>query len=213
MEQLIKQFFVSLLLVALLGGCAHDPEEAVLEPPPPDVFTSSTNQGGQLPEDVVRQASEVHEGSMISNNGEKDMVTVGDSSQGTIVAGMTVVLGPVNAARIVNAKEFSADAGQSIREVISQTLTSNSDITLLDAPEERFNNDSPRPDLSRKGIKFVFKGVASSSASSGEITVFLRAVDTMTGKVAMVASARHQSQDQAAAQAAERLLQKITGVK
>ncbi|MCB2181529.1 MAG: hypothetical protein KQH63_05860 [Desulfobulbaceae bacterium] len=210
MKQFTKHLFFVLLISAFFCGCAH--EEAALDTPPPDVFTPTSDQGGQLPEDVLRQASENHGGSMIPAGGD-NMAGGGMTAQGGTMAGTTVVLGPVNAERVIDAEEVSADAGQSIREIISQKLTSNSDITLFDAPEERFIDDSPRPDLARKGVKFVLKGVASSSSDSGETTVFLRAVNTMTGKVAMVSSARHQSRDQAAAQAAEHLLQKITGVK
>lgn len=124
---------------------------------------------------------------------------------------LTVVLGPINAERLEKANQGVSDAGQSIREMISQKLTSNSEVTLYDAPKERFINDSPRPDLARKGVRFVIKGVVSSSTVSDDITVFLRAVNTATGKVAMVASARNTSIDQAVDDSAARLLKKLTG--
>jgi hypothetical protein len=124
---------------------------------------------------------------------------------------ITVVLGPVNAEQLEQAGVDGIDAGQSIRETISQRLTAENSVTLFDAPQERFIDDSPRPDLARRGVRFVVKGVVSSSTVSREITVFLRAVNTASGKVAMVASARDASRNQAAVEAADRLIRKLTG--
>ncbi len=214
-----------LLATLFLTGCVPEspPVNDMIEPKPIGYISDSTDQqGGQLPENVVRKASEIHEGSMLPSqsqmNAQKSAVEVETqtSIQATTIvsdtaSGITMILGPVNAQRVINEEEVSSDAGQSIREVISQVLTSSSDITLFDAPEERLVDDSPRPDLARKGVKFVIKGVASTSRDSGETTVFLRAVNTMTGKVAMVASARDKSRNQAAEQTARNLLQKITG--
>lgn len=221
-----------LLLVAVsalfMVACAHD--DPVVETRKP-LITRTPVQGGQLPGVVVREASDQHGGSMISSPAPEantatatgadgtvsesapgtNSATTADTTEAAISGGLTVVLGPVNAERLENVPGNTGDAGQRIREVISQRLTATADMTLLDAPEERYIDDSPRPDLARKGIKYVIKGVASHSAGSGAFTVFLRAVDTRTGKVALVASARNQSRDQAAQEAAAGILTKITG--
>ncbi len=237
MKELFKSKFLMLSSLVLFGfilltacfltGCAQKSspvdDKNITKPKPVGYISDNAEQqGGQLPESIVRQASKIHEGSMIPSQSQTDMQetsvnaaisTSGETIASSATSGITMILGPVNAERVVNEEEVSSDAGQSIREIISQILTSGSEISLFDAPEERFIDDSPRPDLARKGVKFVVKGVASTSRSSGETTVFLRAVNTMTGKIAMVASARDTSRNQAAEQAARNLVQKITGVK
>lgn len=214
----LYQIVVFVSFLSLFFGCPAKtaPPQGEIQDPPPvgSISGTAAGQGGQIPGEIVSQASEVHGGSMIAaqssqgsglGNGQVSGEQAGNA--GTI----TMILGPVNAERVVNSKDVSGDAGQSIRETISQKLTASKEVSLFDAPEERFIDDSPRLDLSRRGVKFVIKGVASTGSDSGETTVFLRAVDTMTGKVAMVASARHPSRNQAAADAAQRLLKKITG--
>ncbi|WP_022668974.1 hypothetical protein [Desulfospira joergensenii] len=213
MLKCVNQFLFCLGVIFVLSGCT--PKDVTLQEkksqPVGSISETARDQGGQIPEKIAVQASESHGGSMIAskvaNGGDKtEPQTMGPE-------GITMILGPINAERLVNNKGVSVDAGQSIRETISQKLTGSKEISLFDAPEERFIDDSPRPDLSRRGVKFVVKGVASTGSDSNETTVFLRAVDTMTGKVAMVASARHESQNQAAEEAAQRLLTKITGGK
>ena len=206
MHALISKLVLTMACLLLIAACAtpSDPE-------PPEIFTTTTDQGGQIPEAVARKAATDHGGSMPGV--APGATTTGVQSGGTaaVVQGLTVVLGPVNAEGLDQVVSGTADAGQSIREIISQTLTTGESVVLFDAPEERFIDDSPRPDLARRGVRFVVKGVVSSSAVSKEITVFLRAVNTATGKVAMVASARHASRNQAAVDAADRLRQKLKG--
>lgn len=199
-----------LALSVLLAACAFGPIEGIDEG---SGITDAAGQGGQLPVEVVQQASDEHGGSMVSASA-KPSATGGAVMPGpTLPAGksVTLVLGPVDAERLEGTQAGSKDAGQGIREIISQRLTASGRITLLDAPEERFIDDSPRPDLARKGIQYVVKGIASFNTDSSEVTVFLRAVETMSGKVVMVASARDRSRDSAAAEASDRLLNKMIG--
>jgi len=203
MKPIPLRLLIFLACMLILGACAA---QNASPPPPPEVFTPTDEQGGQIPADIVQQASRKHGGSM---TGAAESASPGNGPEGA--GRLTVVLGPVNAEQLEKVETGTSDAGQSIRETISQALTAGNAVTLFDAPEERFINDSPRPDLARKGVGFVIKGVVSSSTVSKEITVFLRAVNTSSGKVAMVASARHESRNRAAADATERLLQKLKG--
>jgi hypothetical protein len=201
MDKITAILLFAFTCLLLMGGCASE------NPPPPiplEVFTPTADQGGQIPAEVAQKASSAHGGSM---TGTAETGALSTAAGGNI----SVVLGPINAEQLDNVEDGAPDAGQGLRETISQKLTAANEITLFDAPEERFINDSPRPDLARKGVKFVVKGVVSSSTVSEEITVFLRAVNTSSGKVALVASARHASRSQAAIEAAERLLQKLKG--
>jgi hypothetical protein len=202
MKPIPFRLFIYLVCVLTLGACAA---QNASPPPPPEVFSPTDEQGGQIPADIVQEASRMHSGSMTG------AATPENGATGPGPGRLSVVLGPINAEQLEEVETGTSDAGQTIRETISQALTMGNSITLFDAPEERFINDSPRPDLARKGVGFVIKGVVSSSTVSKEITVFLRAVDTSSGKVAMVASARHESRNRAAADATERLLQKLKG--
>lgn len=231
MPTMLKNLLLGAAFALLVVACAHN--DPVVENKKP-LITRTPVQGGQLPGFVVREASDQHGGSMVpaaispapgtnaataTNANEAapestpgaNAATNAGTNVASVSDGLTVVLGPVNTENLGNAPGATGDAGQSIREVISQRLTATAEMTLFDAPEERYINDSPRPDLARKGIKYVIKGVASHSAGSGAFTVFLRAVDTQSGKVARVASARNQSRDQAAKEAAADILAKITG--
>jgi hypothetical protein len=191
-----------IVCIILLTGCATRDSSP---PESPEVFAPASEQGGQIPADIVQQASMRHGGSMTESVDSAGQVSPQDDGR------ITVVLGPVNAEQLEQAGVDGIDAGQSIRETISQRLTAENSVTLFDAPQERFIDDSPRPDLARRGVRFVVKGVVSSSTVSREITVFLRAVNTASGKVAMVASARDASRNQAAVEAADRLIKKLTG--
>ncbi len=197
-------------VIFVFPGCTTIEEEPAPPPSPPvqKVFTPTT-QPGQIPEQVLREASERYEGSYDLDGAAGAADAVGNAGQQN--QGLKVVLGPINSERLGNMGGRSRDAGQRIREVISQKIALT-DITLVDAPEERFINDSPRPDLARKGVKYVIKGIAGYSSDSDENTVFLRVVATKTGKVQMVASARAAGSDEAAARATVNLLEKLKEV-
>ncbi|MFZ7112980.1 MAG: hypothetical protein ACOWYE_14950 [Desulfatiglandales bacterium] len=209
MKPFIFRLLLGTVLLFCMASCTHGPIENPTDKGP--MITDATEQGGQLPVETVQQASDHHGGSMISETGHVADEGVPLAREESIGRGITVVLGPVNAERLEGGDGASKDAGQRIREVISRRLTASGRITLLDAPEERFIDDSPRPDLARKGVKHVIKGIASCGSDKDEVTVFLRAVDTMTGRVAMVASARSRSRDAAADEATGRLLTKMAG--
>jgi hypothetical protein len=204
MHKMTAILVLGLACLLLTAGCAS---RKPISPGPAEVFSPTTDQGGQIPAEVVAQAAGDHGGSMTALAGPAEEGERTSPAR----AGITVVLGPINAEQLDRVEAGAPDAGQSIREIISQQLTAGKTLTLFDAPEERFIDDSPRPDLARKGVRFVVKGVVSSSTVSQEITVFLRAVDTSSGKVALVASSRNSSRNQAAIDAAERLLQKLKG--
>ena len=186
----------------LLIGCVSSPEKPV---------TASkkfvpVGQGGQLPEEVVREASARYEGSM-------DRAPATAAAPGSQESGLSAVLGPINLEKLEDSPKEVHDAGQRIRGVIARQITAHGWITLIDAPKERFIDDSPRPDLARRGIKYVIKGIASYSKNSGNTTVFLHVVDTGTGKVTMVGSGRAKTSDDAATQATKRILKKMEGYK
>jgi len=197
MKTIIMMLLAAVLVV--ITGCASVEEEPVAGP---KVFVPVSDEG-QLPEKVAQDASSRYEGSMDAASGSSAIT--GQAS------GLSVVLGPINSENVGASVGTNGDAGQRIREVIAQRITAQSGITLVDAPEERFADDSPRPDLARKGIKLVVKGVASYNEKAGQTTVFLRAVKTSTGKVSAVASGRAVSADEAAGQAATRLVEKLKG--
>jgi hypothetical protein len=214
MKYSMMKRMMGLALSVLLAACAFAPIDE--GPDEGSGITDAVGQGGQLPVEVVQQASDEHGGSMVSASAKPSAAGGAVMPGPTLPAAgksVTLVLGPVDAERLEGTQAGSKDAGQGIREVISQRLTASGRITLFDAPEERFIDDSPRPDLARRGVQYVVKGIASFNADSSEVTVFLRAVETMSGKVVMVASARDRSRDSAAAEASDRLLNKMIGTK
>lgn len=188
-----------LILTVALAGCQYPLQEVSLssEELPP------TQGGGQLPEQVVREASARYGGSM-----EPDIKTSSTQEKSTR---LSVALGTISSQRSRDGGQFSRDVEKRIRDVIARRISLHKNITMLDSPGERLFNDSTRPDLARRGIKLVIKGVASYNKSSGETTVFLRGVETATGKISIAASGRAGSPDLAAAQAANRLLEKLKG--
>jgi hypothetical protein len=125
------------------------------------------------------------------------------------VDGNKIVLGPVVFEKGGSGTSSVGDAGNRIREIISQRIAKVDGLTLLDSPEDRFNIDSPRPDLARKGVRYVVKGVSSINKDGGVYKVFLRVVDTATGKVSMIVSGKNADPDVAAQQASERLVVKL----
>ena len=79
----------------------------------------------------------------------------------------------------------------------------------MDAPLERLVDDSPRPDLARRGIRYVVKGTVHYEEDSEQVKVFLRAVETQTGNVAAAAAGAAPQVDAAAEQATERLVRNL----
>lgn len=195
-----KSLFLIVVFLFFVFGCTHKSGISSTEE-----IVQSQRDPGQIPVEVLREVSTRYEGSM-------DLGTEAQSTGGGKT--INVILGPVNLENFETPPPPPAvDAGQRIREVIAQKITARQGIGLVDAPKERFINDSPRPDLARRGIKYVVKGVASFNEGSGKTTVFLRLVNTSTGKVVMVASGRSKNQDEAASMAAEHLLNKLGGEK
>lgn len=205
-----RYFMVGCVVVVVLGvaaasGCGRNKPAPRIAPPsfPP------LEEEGQIPEKVLRDAAARHGGAMAPQLGGVTAQTASGQTAAVGSGGLAVVLGPIAAETEAEAMRDDADAGSSIREVIAQGLTANREVTLVDAPEERFVDDSPRPDLARQGIRYVVKGVVSRSGSSGQVTVFLRAVETSNGEVAMVASGRSAKVHEAAGEAVGRLLKKL----
>ncbi len=157
---------------------------------------------GQIPIEVLRDASAQHGGSIEVEPADPELRHDGS---------IKVVLGPINTERMSESGPISTDAGQVIREVIVQKFNEKEKMIIVDAPEERYIEDSPRPDLAKRGIRLVIKGVTSQSSSSEKTTVFLRAVETATGKVFQVASGRADTLNDTAIQATNKLLDKILG--
>jgi len=201
-----KDLFLIVPLSFILGcgTTTHTHRDLRASLPSSQEITQTQRDQGQIPAETLRDASARYEGSM-------DPGTEASSPGGAKI--INLVLGPVNLENFETPPPPAVDAGQRIREVIAQKITAREGFSLLDAPKERFINDSPRPGLARRGIQFVIKGVASFNQGSGKTTVFLRLVNTRTGKVALVASGRNEKSDAAASQAAERLLQKMEGKK
>ena len=98
-----------------------------------------------------------------------------------------------------------------VRETIAERISSSGKLRLVDAPEEEFAKNTPRPDLARRGIKFIVKGAVTYGKASGQTTVFLRVVDTSTGHVAVVASGREADPAKAGRAAATTMLEKLGG--
>ena len=185
---------------ALAAGCYNKPL------PPPDRVVSeplpTLPQEGQIPEQTLQDASARYGGSMTSQNANTPNTPYGQING--------VVLGPIDLQDPAYGPN-STDAGNRIRSVVAQTLAQDPEMSLVDAPKERFLNDSPRPDLWNKGVVMVVKGTMSFNKASHTATVFLRAVNTQSGKVMAVGSGRSADPDKAATQAAGRLLNKLKG--
>ncbi len=208
------QYLILIPLTFFFGACQlyepppPPPPTQVLEPPA-KVFEPAT-EDSQLPETKLKAASQRYGGALDAGGGPAPGLAGQTSRVQAPPAGQdgrrSLVLGPV-----VNENGGSGNmnAGQSLREAIARELTTTRDIQLIDAPEERYKNDSPRPDLARRGIRYVIKGVANLSPKSGQTTVFLRAVNTGSGEVEAVASGRRSDPNQAAADAARGLLKKL----
>jgi len=235
MKQIL--FFLSVLSVfGILFGCGptkpqgSQPTGKVFEPaeepgqiPYPILESASNRYGGAMQDRASASAAQTpaaqgrsgmqamtvtkSEPMQASSQSSTDASqTTGQLTKAPAMKMMSVVLGPVSSD---DAQKASGDAGQRIREVISQELSSMDGLTLIDAPEERYKNDSPRPDLAAKGIRFVIKGTSSYNPESENTTVFLRIVATQSGKVSGVASGRGPTQDEAAKETTQRLIRKL----
>jgi TolB-like protein len=205
------------LLFCLAGLIACQTYETLPPPPPPPAIQeppakvfSPVKEDSQIPEDRLKEASRRYDGALTTSSptpaSQPEARVPVPASPAAGDNRHSLVLGPIVCE---NSPAGNRNAGQGLREAIARELTSNRDIQLIDAPEERYKNDSPRPDLARRGIRYVVKGVASFSQKSGKTTVFLRAVNTSSGEVAAVASGRHTDPNQAAGDAARGLMQKL----
>ena len=212
MKSGLRFIFIVCLLSVVCGCQTYEPPPP---PPPPQISEPPAKvfqpvaEDSQLPEEKLKAASERYDGALNSPSMSPGSAVQSKSepiSHYNQNGRLVLVLGPV-----VNENSTSqkSNVGQSLREAIAHELTSTRDIQLIDAPEERYKNDSPRPDLARRGIRYVVKGVASFSPKSGQTTVFLRAVNTGNGEVEAVASGRNAEENRAAGDAARRLKKKL----
>ena len=224
-------FFLALVSVCgLLFGCGptkppggqpsgkvYEPAEEPGQIPHPTLKSASNRYGGALQEQAPQpEAAAAEEGDSpgmeAMNVTSREPAQPSKPSQEKASATkpvMRVVLGPVGTD---GAQGAPGDAGKRIREVISLQLSEVDKLTLIDAPEERSKNDSPRPDLAAKGIRYVVKGTSSYNPESENTTVFLRIVATQSGKVVGVASGRGPTQDEAARETTKRLIRKLERV-
>ena len=199
-----------MFLLIILAGCQS------VEPPPPaekpsesyPKFFQPVGEDSQIPKQKLQETSQRYGGALNSvvappNLDQQSLTAPPETGMPTQ---LSLVLGPLTNE---NMGSDNPNANQSLRETIAHEFTANHDLILVDAPEERYKNDSPRPDLASRGIRYVVKGVVSHSQKSGNTTVFLRAVYTINGKVKAVASGRHQEDNQAAGEAARSLLKKL----
>jgi hypothetical protein len=193
MGKILWSFVAGMLILA---GCAPEPPRYVSlqsqELPPQE-------REGQIPAKVLEDASQRYSGAMKAD----------EIAPETAAQGIQIIIGPIQFERMTDEGPTSADAGQEVREILTQEMTRNQRITLVDAPEERLIDDAPRPDLANRGIQYVLKGTASASRASGKISVFLRMVATSSGEVAYVASGQSMQVNEAVMQAAQRLMTDI----
>lgn len=205
----------TLSMLISFGGCAH--QEPASEPPPPP-SPPLPKAFRQVPDDTqlsdtqLKEASIRYGGSMNAvvepPNLDRASIQHSESTDPAMPDQPSLVLGPISS-ESPSGQSDGADAGQTLRETITQVLARDNSVIVVDAPEERYKNDSPRPDLAARGIRYVVKGVLSFSKDSGQNTVFLRAVHTSTGKIKAVASARDPEVIRAASQAATIMLERL----
>ncbi|MDM8543724.1 hypothetical protein QUF90_21835 [Desulfococcaceae bacterium HSG9] len=190
------QYIVYIVLfLGIAAGCG--PKYASI---PSQEFPAKEYKG-QVPANVLQEASRRYDGSIETGSQE------GPSDQA-----IRVIIGPIKLERMTEKGPISSDSGQQIREIVAQSVNKHPRLTLIDAPKERFIDDSPRPDLAKRSIRYVLKGTASSSQTSGKINILLRMVATKNGEVAYMARGQSQNLDDAAIQAANRMINKIVEV-
>jgi hypothetical protein len=123
-----------------------------------------------------------------------------------------LVVGPIQAEQVPpHLDPPSGNAGAALRAAIEAALQADTRLSLVEAPSEGLSGDAPRPDLARKGIRYVVKGNVNYQQETSEVRVFLRAVDTGSGKIVDVASARGQDPLQVSREAARGLAGKLGG--
>lgn len=191
-----------LLLAALpIWACA-----SCEEPPPPHPMRDALGglpEDGQLSKEVVEEAAAAHDGSFLGPGGARPGTPGADAANGVIV-------GPLRAEEVPpHLNPASGDAGFALRGVIGERIAAADGLSLHDAPQERLVDDSPRPDLARKGVRFIVKGTVKFSKEQGEVLVLLRAVETRSGKVVEFTSARGSEPGATARDAASRLAAKL----
>ncbi len=221
--KIIKSLLCLALLVPLASCIPQQPKTKSRVMPPVEWQRNDEAQYSYL---SVKEASKLHGGSIPVSKGlnRKAIQTAEGRSREVIQAPssyvkkpqryvefseLKVVLGPVILEKSDSRGSDISDAGNRIREIISQGIATIENLSLLDSPEDRFNIDSPRPDLARKGVRLVIKGVSSVKQNGGLYKVFLRAVDTASGKVSIIVSGSHKDPDIAAEQASKRLVKKL----
>ncbi len=186
-----------LLLVGALACAKRLPPEPALVPLP---------ERGQLPADVLTQASVDHGGSFRTTGGAPPAAAAGSVSTGVVL-----VVGQVRAESVPpHVDPTGGDAGQAVRDVIREGVARSTQLSLRDAPREGQVEDTPRPDLADRGVRYVVKGTVRYPEEGGEVDVFLRAVDTRSGEVAAAASGRAHGPVAAAEQATARLVRHVS---
>ncbi|MCP3986613.1 MAG: hypothetical protein GY723_19690 [bacterium] len=195
------RLFAILLLGALpIWACSSCEKKA---PHPMRDALGQLPEDGQLSKEVAEDAAATHDGSFLGPGGARPGTPGAASANGVIV-------GPLRAEEVPpHLDPATGDAGLALRGVIGQRIASVGALSLHDAPEERLVDDSPRPDLARKGVRFVVKGTLKFSKEQGEVLVLLRAVETRSGKIVEFTSARGTEADAVARDAADRLAEKL----
>jgi hypothetical protein len=193
-------------------SCIYSEQPAMPVPPPPRKEFRPVPDDSELSENQLKEASIRYGGSMNAvvepPNLDQASIEYPESTDPVMPHQPSLVLGPVLSENM-SGQSDGKDAGQAIRETITKIFTGDNKVIVVDAPEERYKADSPRPDLAARGIRYVVKGVVSFNQESGQNTVFLRAVRTSTGKIRAVASARHDETNLAASQAAVIILERL----
>ncbi|MCP5056653.1 MAG: hypothetical protein GY937_07985 [bacterium] len=196
----VRLFAILLLGVMPIWACSSCDKKA---PHPMRDALGQLPEDGQLSKEVVEDAAATHDGSFLGPGGARPGTPGADSASG-------VIIGPLRAEEVPpHLDPVSGDAGLGLRGVIGERIAAAGTLNLHDAPGERLIDDSPRPDLARKGVRFIIKGTLKFSKEQGEVLVLLRAVETRSGKIVEFTSARGPVADEAAREAANRLAVKL----
>ena len=198
----MKTRIIAILLLGMLPiwACSSCNKK---EPHPMRDALGQLPEDGHLSKDVVEDAAATHDGSFLGPGGARIGTPGADSASG-------VIIGPLRAEEVPpNLDPATGDAGLALRGVIGERIAAVGSLNLHDAPEERLVDDSPRPDLARKGVRFIVKGTLKFSKEQGEVLVLLRAVETRSGKIVEFTSARGTVADEVAREAASRLAVKL----
>lgn len=125
---------------------------------------------------------------------------------------LALVLGAIVMEEQKSDGNAKSDAGSSVKEIIAKHIAELKGVRLINSLDEGNIEDNPQPDLVKQGVRFVVKGTVSTRASSNQMQVFLRVVETATGKINMIVSGQDKDLEAAAVQASERLIKKLEGV-